>query len=135
MRIVTRPTAKSAPALSESSARSQLWALERLAAEPLPRRPTVHGRFADGSVGRPGASQSSGQLSDLPRNSVEPMALKTGVLRRTLQAFLSPYDSDGKRMIDRSRVRVASTQQGSSRRGQDAGVQHEHCGAISQTEN
>src|ERR1041384_2609805 len=42
-----------------------------------------------------------GQLSDLPRKSVEPMALKAGVPVRTLQEFLSQHQWDNNRMRDR----------------------------------
>jgi SRSO17 transposase len=42
-----------------------------------------------------------GQLSDLPRKSVEPIALKAGVPVRTLQEFLSQHHWNNVRMRDR----------------------------------
>src|SRR6202040_2286264 len=48
-----------------------------------------------------------GQLSDLPRKSVEPMALAEGVPPRTLQEFLSLLDWDERRMVDRLQQLVA----------------------------
>jgi SRSO17 transposase len=42
-----------------------------------------------------------GQLSDLPRKSVEPMALAEGVAPRTLQEFLSLLEWNQPLMIDR----------------------------------
>ena len=42
-----------------------------------------------------------GQLSDLPRKSVEPIALKAGVPVRTLQEFLSQHCWNNDRMRDR----------------------------------
>jgi SRSO17 transposase len=48
-----------------------------------------------------------GQLSDLPRKSVEPMAYRAGVAPRTLQEFLSLSDWDEPRLRDRVQRVVA----------------------------
>ena len=48
-----------------------------------------------------------GQLSDLPRKSVEPIALAAGVRPRTLQGFLSLLEWDSQRMVDRMQWMVA----------------------------
>ena len=42
-----------------------------------------------------------GQLSDLPRKSVEPMALTAGTPPRTLQRFLESVQWDEQRLRDR----------------------------------
>lgn len=49
----------------------------------------------------------NGQLSDLPRKSIEPMADRAGVPPRTLQQFLSLADWDHDRMAQLHRQRVA----------------------------
>ena len=48
-----------------------------------------------------------GQLSDLPRKSVEPMALAAGIAPRTLQGFLSYQFWDGPHLRDRTQWIVA----------------------------
>jgi prepilin-type N-terminal cleavage/methylation domain-containing protein/prepilin-type processing-associated H-X9-DG protein len=48
-----------------------------------------------------------GQLCDLPRKSVEPMALAANVPPRTLQQFLSLLEWDEDRLVDRLQQRVA----------------------------
>src|SRR5262249_50281615 len=48
------------------------------------------------------------QVSDLPRKSVEPIALKAGVPVRTLQEFLSQYRWDQDRLRDRLQALVAA---------------------------
>ena len=53
-----------------------------------------------------------GQLSDLPRKSVEPMALKVGVPVRTLQEFLSQHEWDHLRMRDRLQQLVSQEHRG-----------------------
>ena len=50
----------------------------------------------------------SGQLSDLERKSVEPIALKAGLAPRTLQEFLSQHKWDEDRMRDQVQGIVAS---------------------------
>jgi hypothetical protein len=49
-----------------------------------------------------------GQLSDLPRKSVEPMALAAGLPPRTLQQFLSLLAWDERRLVERLQQRVAA---------------------------
>src|SRR4030042_160856 len=48
-----------------------------------------------------------GQLSDLPRKSIEPMALMAGVTPRTLQNFVAQLLWDGSRLRDRLQWIVA----------------------------
>ena len=50
-----------------------------------------------------------GQLSDLPRKSVEPMALAQGVPPRTLQQFLSLLDWNHERMRQRLQQIIAQS--------------------------
>jgi SRSO17 transposase len=88
-----------------------------------------------------------GQLSDLPRKSVEPIALKVGVPVRTLQEFLSQHEWDEERMVDRLQKIVAREHgQGESigiidetscvKKGDKTpGVQRQHCGAVGKHEN
>lgn len=88
-----------------------------------------------------------GQLSDLPRKSVEPIALKTGVPVRTLQEFLSQHQWDNGRMRDRLQQIVARDHQGEhsiglidetsfAKKGEKTpGVQRQHCGAVGKQEN
>src|SRR3972149_8425535 len=83
-----------------------------------------------------------GQLSDLPRKSVEPMALKAGVPVRTLQEFLSQHRWDHDRMRDRvAKIVVRDHAGGHSigildetsfvKKGEKTpGVQRQHCGAV-----
>lgn len=49
----------------------------------------------------------SGQMSDLQRKSVEPMALRAGVPPRSLQAFLGLLEWDEDRLVDRLQWLVA----------------------------
>ena len=49
----------------------------------------------------------SGQMSDLERKSVEPMALRAGVPPRSLQAFLGLLTWDEDRLVDRLQWIVA----------------------------
>src|SRR3972149_4502525 len=88
-----------------------------------------------------------GQLSDLPRKSVEPMALKAGVPVRTLQEFLSQHKWDHDRMRDRvAEIVVRGHASGHSigildetsfvKKGEKMpGVQRQHCGAVGKQEN
>ena len=89
----------------------------------------------------------TGQLSDLERKSVEPIALDAGVPVRTLQEFLDIYKWDENRM----RVRLVETLQmehpddnavgvvdGTTyvkKGNKTAGVQRQYCGARGKTEN
>ncbi len=89
----------------------------------------------------------SGQLSDLERKSVEPMALKADLAPRTLQEFLSQlkWNEDG--MRDELQGMVASEHASSHAIGiidetsfvkkgeQTPGVQRQHCGAVGKQEN
>src|SRR3978361_1002525 len=45
----------------------------------------------------------SGQLSDIPEKSVEPIAINAGVAPRTLQEFLSQHHWDHDRPLDHAR--------------------------------
>jgi SRSO17 transposase len=88
-----------------------------------------------------------GQLSELPRKSVEPMALAAGTSVRTLQEFLTHLSWDE----DRMRSRVASIvaeehaadesigvidETGWVKKGdQTPGVQRQYCGSVGKQEN
>jgi SRSO17 transposase len=88
-----------------------------------------------------------GQLSELPRKSVEPMALAAGTSVRTLQEFLTHLSWDE----DRMRGRVASIvaeehardesigvidETGWVKKGdQTPGVQRQYCGSVGKQEN
>jgi SRSO17 transposase len=88
-----------------------------------------------------------GQLSELPRKSVEPIALKTGVPVRTLQEFLSQHKWDDDRMRDRLQEIVVRDHSGEHSIGiidetsfvkkgeKTPGVQRQHCGAVGKHEN
>jgi SRSO17 transposase len=88
-----------------------------------------------------------GQLSDLPRKSVEPIALKAGVPVRTLQEFLSQHQWDQGRMRDRLQQIVAREHASPRSIGlidetsfvkkgeKTPGVQRQHCGAVGKREN
>lgn len=89
----------------------------------------------------------SGQLSDIPEKSVEPIALSAGVPVRTLQEFLSQHVWDHDQARDRlqSIVRdehagphpVAVFDESSDVKKGDKtpGVQRQWCGAVGKTEN
>jgi SRSO17 transposase len=88
-----------------------------------------------------------GQLSDLARKSVEPIADAAGTPPRTLQEFLSQGRWDEAAARDQLQQRVARrhTEPGSvglidetsfPKKGtRTAGVQRQHCGAVGKTEN
>ena len=88
-----------------------------------------------------------GQLSDLPRKSVEPLALKAGVPVRTLQEFLSQHQWNNERMRDRLQQLVMRDHSGKHSIGlidetsfvkkgaKTPGVQRQHCGAVGKQEN
>jgi len=88
-----------------------------------------------------------GQLSDLPRKSVEPMALAQGVAPRTLQEFLSLLDWDERRMAERLQRLVARDhvsahsvgvidETGCVKKGDKTpGVHRQYCGASGKIEN
>jgi SRSO17 transposase len=88
-----------------------------------------------------------GQLSDLPRKSVEPIALAAGVPPRTLQQFLSLLEWDREGMIDRLQHLVRRDhssghsvaiidETGCPKKGDKTpGVQRQYCGATGKIEN
>jgi len=89
----------------------------------------------------------SGQLSDLPQKSVEPMAIKAGVAPRTLQEFLSQHKWDEDRMCDRLQQLVTTEEAGPNSIGifdetsdvkkgdKTPGVQRQWCGSVGKKEN
>jgi SRSO17 transposase len=89
----------------------------------------------------------AGQLSDLDRKSVEPMADAAGVPRRSLQEFLSLFKWDEAALRDRLQRRVAAGHAAPNRVGvidetsfakkgdQTACVQRQHCGCLGKLEN
>jgi len=88
-----------------------------------------------------------GQLSDLDRKSVEPMADAAGVPPRSLQEFLSQFKWDEQAVRDRLQRRVATRHADPNSVGvidetsfakkgdQTACVQRQHCGSLGKTEN
>jgi SRSO17 transposase len=88
-----------------------------------------------------------GQLGDLPRKSVEPIADASGTPPRTLQEFLGLYRWDEWAMRDRLQQRVARRHAHPHSMGildetsfvkkgdKTACVQRQHCGAVGKTEN
>ena len=89
----------------------------------------------------------SGQLSDLPEKSVEPIALNAGVPVRTLQEFLSQHRWDHDKARDRLQQIVRDEHAGSNSVGifdetsdvkkgdKTPGVQRQWCGAVGKKEN
>lgn len=89
----------------------------------------------------------TGQLSDLQRKSVEPIALKAGVPVRTLQEFLSQHRWDEDRLRDRLQQMVATEHSSPRSIGiidetsylkkgdKTPGVQRQHCGAVGKQDN
>jgi SRSO17 transposase len=89
----------------------------------------------------------SGQLSDIPEKSVEPIALNAGVPVRTLQEFLSQHAWDHDKARDRLQHIVRDEHAGSNsvavfdetsdvKKGDKTpGVQRQWCGAVGKTEN
>jgi SRSO17 transposase len=89
----------------------------------------------------------NGQLSDLLRKSIEPMADRAGVPPRTLQQFLSLADWNDPRMTDRLEQIVARDhghrmsigavdETGHPKKGnKTAGVQRQWCGASGKVDN
>lgn len=88
-----------------------------------------------------------GQLSDLERKSVEPIALRVDVPVRTLQEFLSQHCWDHDLMRDRLQEIIIRDHAGPNSIGiidetsfvkkgnKTPGVQRQHCGAIGKQEN
>jgi len=89
----------------------------------------------------------AGQLSDLDRKSVEPIADAAGVPPRSLQEFLSLFKWDETAVRDRLQRRVAARhadpngvgvidETSFAKKGaQTAGVQRQHCGCLGKVEN
>ena len=88
-----------------------------------------------------------GQLSDLDRKSVEPIAKRAGVAPRTLQEFLALLTWDHTRLRDRLQTIVATEHGGPHRIGlidetsfvkkgtKTPGVQKQWCGHLGKVEN
>ena len=88
-----------------------------------------------------------GQLSELPRKSVEPMALVAGTPVRTLQEFLTHLSWDEDRMRSRVGEIVALEhadaqsigvidETGWAKKGsQTPGIQRQYCGSVGKQEN
>jgi SRSO17 transposase len=88
-----------------------------------------------------------GQLSDLPRKSIEPMALAADLPPRTLQCFLSLLEWDHLRLRDKLQWKVAADHAhpaaigliddtGNPKKGREtAGVQWQWCGNTGKTDN
>jgi len=88
-----------------------------------------------------------GQLSNLPRKSVEPIAVAAQMAPKTLQQFLSLAKWDHLLMRDRLQQRVASRHRGPQVIGvfdetgcpkkghKTPGVQHQYCGATGKNDN
>jgi SRSO17 transposase len=89
----------------------------------------------------------SGQLSDIPQRSVEPIALKAGIPPRTLQEFLSQHVWDHDKMRDRLQEIVRTEHAGVNSIGifdetsdvkkgdKTPGVQRQWCGTVGKKEN
>jgi len=89
----------------------------------------------------------SGQLSDLDRKSIEPMALEAGVAPRTLQEFLSLHKWDEEQVrrrvheivMDRHAEENATAlidETGHPKDGEKTpGVQRQYCGALGKVDN
>jgi SRSO17 transposase len=105
------------------------------------------GCFANVGSQRHLATYVAGQLSDLQRKSIEPMADAAGVPPRTLQEFLSLARWDEAAARQRLQRRVARRHSHPHSIGvidetsfvkkgnQTACVQRQHCGAVGKTEN
>jgi SRSO17 transposase len=88
-----------------------------------------------------------GQLSDLPRKSVEPIAIAADVPPRTLQQFLNSFVWDQEQMLDVLQLRVAGLhtsdrsvgiidETGCAKKGDKTpGVQRQWCGATGKIDN
>ncbi len=89
----------------------------------------------------------SGQLSDIPEKSVEPIAINAGVPVRTLQEFLSQHAWDHDEARDRLQQIVRDEHAGPNsiavfdetsdvkKGNQPPGVQRQGCGSVGKTEN
>lgn len=89
----------------------------------------------------------SGQLSDIPEKSVEPIALNAGVAPRTLQEFLSQHRWDHDHLLDELQHIVRDDHSGPHSIGvidetsdvkkgdKTPGVQRQWCGSVGKKEN
>jgi SRSO17 transposase len=89
----------------------------------------------------------SGQLSDIPEKSVEPIAINAGVAPRTLQEFLSQHHWDHDRLRDQLQHVVRDEHSGPHSIGlidetgdvkkgdKTPGVQRQWCGSVGKKEN
>jgi len=89
----------------------------------------------------------SGQLSDIPEKSVEPIAINAGVAPRTLQEFLSQHHWDQERLRDQLQDIVRDEHSGPHSVGlidetsdvkkgdKTPGVQRQWCGSLGKKEN
>jgi len=89
----------------------------------------------------------SGQLSDIPEKSVEPIAINAGVPVRTLQEFLSQHHWDHDRARDRlqhllrdehagpNSVAILDETSDVKKGDKTPGVQRQYCGAVGKKEN
>ncbi len=92
-------------------------------------------------------SYVKGQLSDLPRKSIEPIALAADIAPRTLQFFLSDIRWDHQRLVDRTQWKVAADhshprsigvidESGNPKKGKNTcGVQRQWCGNTGKIDN
>jgi SRSO17 transposase len=116
-----------------------------------PRLSRFLGEFADCFGRREPAEHLptyiQGQLSDLPRKSIEPIALHFSMPPRTLQQFLSLAHWDEDRMRQRMQERVANRYSDPAGMGiidetsylkkgrRTPGVKRQHCGAVGKKDN
>jgi SRSO17 transposase len=103
--------------------------------------------FGDARTRRHLPAYVRGQLSDLPRKSVEPIALAEGMAPRTLQEFLALLAWDDDRLVDRVQQLVAREhasphavgvidETGCPKKGtKTPGVQRQYCGASGKIDN
>jgi SRSO17 transposase len=89
----------------------------------------------------------TGQISDIPEKSVEPIAINAGVAPRTLQEFLSQHHWDHDRLRDQLQFIVRDEHSGLHSIGiidetsdvkkgdKTPGVQRQWCGSVGKTEN
>jgi SRSO17 transposase len=117
----------------------------------LPRLTEYLSRFADCFRRRDTREHLSvyvqGQLSDLREKSVEPIALKAGMVPRTLQEFLASYRWDEDGLRHRLQTIVASDhtcarsigiidETSDTKKGvKTPGVQRQYCGAVGKQDN
>jgi len=103
--------------------------------------------FTNGQTRQHLPTYVSGQLSDLDRKSVEPIAVRAGVAPRTLQEFLSLHTWDHLQMRDRLQEIVVAEHSGPDSVGlidetsmvkkgsKTPGVQRQWCGHLGKVDN